>query len=153
MAFAVNHKEAIQGQYLPPEGTFEVLFKAAETRCTQSGGRLIDFTFEIRSDVMQDEQGQHFHFAMFPLKTPTARDPEGYRLGTIQAICKAVNISEGTNFESLNDWLTALEGMPVKVEVKHRTWNDRDQINLNYLPTEFPEVVQGTAVNPDELPF
>jgi hypothetical protein len=90
---------------------------------------------------------------MFPLKTPTIRDPEGYRLGTIQMICKCIGISEGTNFESLAEWLQAITSMPIKVEVKHQEYNGKDRININYLPTEFPEVAQGTAVNPDELPF
>ncbi len=153
MAFSVNHSQASQGRYLPPEGTYEVVFQKAEEKTTQSGKRLINFTFRIREDVMQDEQGQEFEFAMFPLNNPSARDPEGYRLGTIQMICKCIGVAEGMNFESISDWLDNLTGLPIKVEVKQRMYNDKPQINVNYEPTEFPQVSTGAAVNPDELPF
>jgi hypothetical protein len=154
MAFAVNHAQASQGKYLPPEGTYEVIIDKAEEKTTaMSGKRLINFAFEIRSDVMQDEQGQAFEYGMFPLNKPTVNDPEGYRLGTIQMICKCIGIPEGMNFGSLAEWLDAITHMPIKVEVKHREYNGQDQINVNYLPTEFPVVSAGTVVDPDELPF
>lgn len=153
MAFSVNHSQASQGKYIPLEGTYEVVFQKAEEKVTPNLKHLINFTFLIRTDVMQDEQGETFEFAMFPLNSPSPRDPEGYRLGTIQMICKCVGIAEGMNFESLADWLDAITGLPIKVEVKHREYNGKTQINVNYAPSDFPQVSDGTAVDLDNLPF
>ena len=154
MSFSVNHKQARQGRYLPPDGLYEVVFsKAAVSKSPSSGKRWINFTFLVRSDVVQDEKGEEFEFAMFPLNTPSSRDPEGYKLGIIQTICKCAGIAEGMNFSSIADWLDALVNQPIKVVVRHRIYNDQDKIDVLYQPTDFPHYTPGATISDDDPLF
>lgn len=154
MGFSVNHKQASQGRYLPPDGEYEVVIREAAQKTTQSGKTFMVFTSEIRSDVVQEEQGAQFEHTVFKSKAPSPRDPDGYNLGQIQTICKCTRIPEGQNFEGVDDLLHALIGRPSKLRVKNGLWNDNPKIDVLWLDTEFPEVQAGvTVVNEDELPF
>lgn len=154
MGFAVNHSQATQGRYLPPDGEYEVVIRQAAQKTSQSGKTFITFMSEIRSDVVQSEQGAQFEHTVFKSKAPTARDPEGYSIGQIQTICKCAGIPEGMNFNGIDDFLQALIGRPTKLKVKNGVWNDRPKIDVLWMETEFPDVQEGvTMSDEDDLPF
>ena len=154
MGFAVNHSQATQGRYLPPDGEYEVIIRQAAQKTTQSGKTFISFTSEIRSDVVQPEQGAQFEHTLFKSKAPTPRDPDGYSLGQVQTICKATRIPEGTNFNGIDDWLSATIGRTAKLEVKNGMYNDRPKIDVRWSESEFSEYQEGVVVGTEEdLPF
>jgi len=153
----VNHDQAQQGRYMPPEGRYECLIKAARYDMTRGGTEYLHITLAIRNDVEQEGMGETIDWPVWRKKAPTPRDPDGFALGTIQHLSKVVGFENGREFPTIDDWMRALVDRPVCVDIKHEEWNDRVRARVAYsYETEHPEVKSGSdfaPVDDEDLPF
>lgn len=157
MSIKVDFNQAQQGRFVAPEGQYECIIKAARHDMTKGGTEYLHITLVIREDVEQVGQGEVIDWSVWKKKIPTQRDPEGFPIGVIQHISKVVKFDNGQEFATFDDWMKALAGKPVCVEIKHDEFNGRTSAKVAYShETAYPEVAAAgfVAVTDDEdLPF
>jgi len=154
MAFSIDHTKASQGRYMPPEGAYEVVIASIRENQSRNGARYLDVKLVIRSDVLQEGQGESFQHAIWRKKAPGPSDPEGFPQGLIQNISKCVGIDNGMNFTSLTEWMECLPGRPIRVTIRHEEYNGAMQARVAYIhPPEIPYEPGATAISPEDLPF
>ena len=98
----------------------------------------------VRNDVEQAYKNGYIWHAIWHMKNPTASDSEvnGYNSREIQSLSKAVDFENGTSFNSLEEWMTALKHMLCRVTVKHEIYNNTPQAKVKSVKsTAFPECV------------
>ncbi len=153
MAFSVDHDKASKGRYLPPEGEYETVIKAARPNVTREGVPFLDFRLTIREDVAQAGQGETIRYAVWRRKTPAKFDPEGYPAGVVQSLLRCAGIQNGVRFESLQECMRCLAGLAIRVRVKHEELNGAIKARVCYiLPPVFPLVLEAVGEE-SELPF
>lgn len=156
MAFVINHEEAQQGRYLAPEGDYEVVVAEAKFDRTFGGKDYIKLTLRIREDLEQEGLGETIEFPIWKRRDPTTKDPDGYPNGTLQMLSRCAGLDNGLKLNGLDDLLDAWTNKPLKVTVKHDTYNDVTRAKVSYVyPSDHPEVKAGfVKVDDDEpLPF
>jgi hypothetical protein len=131
--FKVDHQQAGQERYLPPEGDYEVAIGAVKRAVTGKGTEYIDITLRIRDDVKQEGAGKRFDYPLYRLREPTPVDPDGYPNSKVQRLSLACGISNGTSFDSIDEWMKALEDKNLRVTVRHEIYNDRPVARVAYL--------------------
>ena len=153
MAFSVDHDKVARGRYLPPEGEYETVIKAAKPNVTREGIPFLDFRLTIREDVKQVGQGETIRYAVWRRKTPAEFDPEGYPAGVVQSLLRCAGIQNGVRFESLKECLNCLAGLMIRVRVKHEEINGAIKARVCYiLPPMFPLHAQASGEE-SGLPF
>ena len=155
----VDHSKAQQGRFLAPEGTYECIISAARINKTQKGTEYLQINLSIREDVEQPCAGENIEWPVWKKKEPTRNDPNGFPQGTIQHISRVVKLENGLSFDTFDDWTRAIQGKPIRVEIRHEEYNGSTRARVSYVyATEHPEVSlrdQGfVPVDADEeLPF
>lgn len=159
MAFVkINHDEARQGPYMPPEGFYEVIIASMQYAATNSGTEYLRVKLDIRADIAQEGAGESIDWPIWRKKEPTPRDPDGFPNGTIQAISRCAGLESGVEYANMDAWINALLQRPIRVEIRHNEWQGRVRAQVSYLhETEHP-VVNPTpkgfiAVSDEEVPF
>lgn len=159
MAFVtIDHSKAQQGRYMPPEGVYECLIKNAQNSMTRNGTEYLQINLTIRDDVAQEGAGETIDWPVWRKKAPTRNDPDGFPAGTIQHISRVTGLANGTNFETIDDWMRALSNKPIRVEIRHEEYNGNTRARVSYVhETEQPDIspqAQGfVEVKDGELPF
>jgi hypothetical protein len=155
MAFTTDYNKAQQGAYVAPEGDYETTIEQADFDKTSTGKAYIKLMLRIRNDIVQEGQGELIKHALYKRKEPTPNDPEGYGLGQVNQLSKVTDIGNGKSFSSLDEWLHALVGKPLRVTIKHEDFNGSTSAKVSYVyASNFPTVTQGfIAVNDGEVPF
>ncbi len=143
MAFRTDTSKEQEGNTLKPEGNYEVIIDAWQRRTTPNGAMSIGFTYVIRNDIEQGyKNGLIFH-DVWKRKEPTPDDleAEGYNFGQLMAIAKAAGLPANEEYESIDEFLNALVGKPVKVHLYHDPYNGKTYEKINkHFPTDVPEV-------------
>ncbi len=143
MAFRSDTSKKQEGGTLKPEGNYEVIIDGWKRRTTQKGAMSIGFTYVIRNDVEQGyKNGLIFH-DVWKRKEPTPDDltAEGYNYRQLMTIADAAGLPANADYESLDEFLNALVGKPVKVYLYHDPYNGKTYEKIdNHFPTDFPEV-------------
>ena len=153
MAITTNYE---QTRDIIPEGTYEFQIGPASVATTKGGTEYISIPMTIRKDIDQQQKGRVLYHAIWKKHEPNNMDAQigGYNFGSVMAILKSAGIPAGTEFESLKDMLKAVEGKPVRCTVAHDEYNGRTSAKINtFSPSQHPNMFNGTAVEPDDLPF
>lgn len=148
------------------EGFYEAVVKDACYDSTSSGKECIKIEFKIRDDVEQRYIRSLAWQRIFKPRDPTLQDQmcEGYRAASINILSRAAGFEDGAEFESIADWMRALIGRPVRIEIVHNEYNGKTYANIGKLErTAYPVVentmeqvydMKGVSVLEDEeLPF
>lgn len=153
----INHSQAQQGRFVAPEGRYECIIRSARYDSTMGGTEYLRITLDIRNDVPQECQGEAIEWSVWRKKQPGPRDPDGFAIGTIQHLSKVVGFDNGQEFASIDDWMRALSGRLICVDIKHEEFNGRINARVSYsYETEHPNVQPGAdmpAVNDDDSDF
>ena len=153
MAIATNYESTHD---IIPEGTYEFQIGAASSATTKGGTDYISIPMSIRKDVDQSQKGRVLFHAIWKKHQPNNMDAQigGYNFGSVMAILKNVGIPAGTEFDSLKDMLKAVEGKPIRGTVAHDEYNGRKSAKIStFSPSQIPNIVGGTVVETDDLPF
>ena len=141
MSFKVNHDEAKIGGIMP-EGEYEIIISGAKEDETQNQTVYISVPMIVRNDIEQPYKNAFIWHAIWHMKTPSQSDAEvgGYNSREIQSISKAVCFDNGTEFDSLEQWMDALKSKLCRVTVKHELYNGNPQVKVKRCePTQHPE--------------
>lgn len=144
MAFGTNYSAAADYGIIP-QGEYECIITNAEVRQTPSQKWKVSLTLTIRNDVQQGSQNRTLFMDIWRKKEPNANDAqvEGFNFAQLMNIAKAAAIPDGTNFESLADFLRTLVGRLLRVTVTHRAYGGRTYEEIDNLrglsPTKFQE--------------
>lgn len=137
----IDHEKAQQGRYMPPEGQYECLITMAKYNMTRNGTEYLHISLLIRDDVEQEGMGEVIDWSVWRKRKPGRQDPDGFAAGTIQHISKVVGFENGMEFSTIDDWMRALKGRTVRVEIKHEEYNDRVSAKVAYsYPSEHPNL-------------
>ena len=144
MAFGTNYSAAADYGIIP-QGEYECIITNAEVRQTPSQKWKVSLTLTIRNDVQQGSRNRVLFMDIWRKKEPNANDAqvEGFNFAQLMNIAKAAAIPDGTNFDSLADFLRTLDGRLLRVTVTHRAYGGRTYEEIDNLrglsPTKFPE--------------
>lgn len=143
MGFGTNY--SVADFDLIPVGEYECIITNAETKQLQSGACKVAFTLTIRNDIQQACKDRTLFVDIWRKKEPNANDMavDGFNFVQLMAAAKAAQIPDGANFESLQQFLTAMVGRLVRATVTHRDYQGRKYENVDQLrglsKTKFPE--------------
>jgi hypothetical protein len=155
----VDHSNAQQGRFLPPEGVYECMIASAVLNTTNGGTEYLKIKLTIRGDVPQAFPGETIEWPVWRKKEPTQLDPDGFPLGTIQHISRVVKLENGQIFDTFDDWTKAITGKPIRVEIKHDEYQGNVRAKVAYVfETEAPNVSLSAlgfvaVATDEELPF
>lgn len=144
MGFGTNYK-AVDSYDLIPVGEYECIITNGEIRQLQSGAWKVAFTLTIRNDVQQQCADRILFVDIWRKKEPNENDAmvDGFNFAQLMAVARAAQIPDGANFETLQQFISAMVGRLVRASVTHhayngKTYEDIDQIR-GLAPTKFPE--------------
>ena len=144
MGFSTSYKD-MQDFSIVPAGAYECIITNAEIRQMKSGACKVGFILAVRNDVQQACQGRVLFIDIWRKKDPTINDTqvEGFNFAQLMAVASAAGIQDGMNFESLEQFLRAMVGRCIRVNVTHREYNGETYANVDALKgttrTQFPE--------------
>lgn len=121
---------------LIPEGIYEVILKdGGYMDATEGGTTYLNIPMVVRNDVEQKYKNMFIWDAVWTSSTQKHID---FKTGAISA---ALEISPGTEFESIEQWGEFLKGKVLRVAVKHEEYQGKMQVKINgYYKTECPDV-------------
>ncbi|MCL2461382.1 MAG: DUF669 domain-containing protein [Defluviitaleaceae bacterium] len=149
MGFAVNYKNADNS--IIPEGYYEVVVLSAfEDAKKNSASVFINMPLVVRNDVEQPEKNKRIFFSIYKKAEPTANDAAhgGYPANQIDKLSKAAGLSNGKQYDSLEQWLEDMEHKPLRVKVFHDEYKGATYAKVEIFaknndgvtPTKFPDV-------------
>lgn len=141
MAFNIDFSE---NNDLIPEGTYECIIREVYEDATKGGTVYINIPLVIRNDVEQKRKNAYLWHSIWKKKEPTARDKAvgGYNATMINRLSEAAGLTDGSHFETLEEWMQLLKDRPVKVTVRHElnSYNNQMQVRIGQLSkTSVPE--------------
>lgn len=145
MAFGTNYEGIPTGGGLVPQGNYETIITNAVISQTKNGKYKVSFMLTIRNDIQQNCQNRVLFIDIWKRREPTPADEQvdGFNFAQLMNIAKAAAIPDGTNFESLADFLRTLVGRLLRVTVTHRAYGGRTYEEIDNLrglsPTKFPD--------------
>ena len=130
-----------QEQVLIPEGTYEFIIKNAEVAETKGGTENIYIPLVIRNDVAQEAQNRMVFHRIYRKKEPSPADMEfgGFNAAQLNALCKAVGLPNGSDYESLEEVLFVLTGGVFRAELYHEEFNGKTSEKIKFpKPSNYP---------------
>lgn len=155
----IDHTKAQQGRFVAPEGIYECMINSAGLNTTMGGTEFLGIKLSIRGDVAQDYAGERIDWPVWRRKNPSASDPDGFPLGTIQHISRVTGLPNGQDYATFEDWTKAITGKPIRVEIRHEEYNGREQARVAYVyETEHKDIsIAGKGFVPvdddEDFPF
>lgn len=155
MGFITVDYSKADSQHQVMDGEYEVIIKSAGWTRTGKGTEYISVKCQVRSDVVQNEQGEDIEHPLWKSRPENAKasDKEGIPVYKFQQIAKAVGLPEGEKLDTVDDWFKAITGKPMRVTTKQ---DDQGRAKVTRVePSLFPEMSVGfTAIDTsEELPF
>ena len=160
----VDYSNTQKGQIA--EGYYEAVIKDAGFDTTAMGKEYISVGMKIREDVEQKHMRATARHKIWKATNPTLQDDmcEGYSSVGINILSRAVGFEDGMEFERVVDWMQALIGRPVKIEIVHNEYNGKVYANVdNVEPSDYPTVkdpfgqttgmIGVPVLEDEELPF
>ena len=156
----VDHNQARQGRFLPPEGIYECLIASAGLNTTNGGTEYLKIKLTIRGDVPQAFPGETIEWPVGGKKSEHS-DPDGFpQPGTIQHISRVVKFERGQilHFRRLDK---GQYRKPIRVDINTgaKTASDKTPRVAYVYETEYPTSrlkEQGLCrvpVSDEEFPF
>ena len=120
MGFNIDYKKTQSGGTIPA-GTYEAVVKSAFEDVAKTGTVGISMPMIIRNDVEQPYRNAHVWHKLWKKKEPNADDLAcgGYIATQINALSKAVGFENDKHFESLEEWMNSLTGLPLRITIIH----------------------------------
>ena len=143
MGFKSDWNEAAQSSSIKPEGDYECLIAKAGERTFKSGTTSLNITFVIRNDVDQKYKNGYIYYTLWKRKAPTNADLQvkGYSFSQVMTLGKAAGLSDGKDYDNLEQFCEELEKKSVRVTLEHKEYNGKTQEQVSWLnSTKFPEV-------------
>lgn len=142
MGFKSNFSEANSGGGIKPEGWYECVIAKIEERQTKNGAWGLNFSFVIRNDVQQGYKNGIIFHTIWRKREPNVNDAavKGYNFAQLMAVAKAAQLTDGKEYETLEDFCNELFTKPLRVELYHEEYNGKPQERVrDFGSTAFPE--------------
>ena len=123
--FKVDYSEVKEVNGIIAEGFYEVVVNKAELAMTKNGVEHINMWLTIRNDV-----DQSFKNAIIFNKMWKSKETDNYMVWQLQAVSKAVQLEEGKEYSSIEDWLEALINRIMRVKVVHEEYDGEPQAKV-----------------------
>jgi hypothetical protein len=145
------------------DGTYETVVTSSEEKQTQTGTDYVEVVLAVRNDIQQQSQN-----ALIFHKVWKSKETGKYNMKSFNTIGKALNLSQGKQYNSMKELLSDFVGKPVLVTIKteESEYGGKTYTNINvkrWEQSKFPNVahtsnnntVVNNAVNisDDDLPF
>lgn len=153
MAFlkADYSKNQEQGFDAVPTGNYEVIINKAQEQATKNGAESLQLDLLIRNDLDKvpdlAKTNAKYHNRHVFMDNWKRKNTNQYDLASFQYILDAVGIPEGTELNSVDDFMKAISGKPVLAYIKNEdnTYNgETSKVNRvapwNISKTNYPEV-------------
>lgn len=126
--FNLDFSKKTQGGAIK-DGSYEVVVNRASEEATPSGAEYIELDLIVRNDVEQEYKNKHI-FA----KIWKAKKTNKYNEGTIMAIADALQLKDGTTYNSFAELLADFVLKTAYVTVKTEESQDKKykNVNVNY---------------------
>lgn len=134
-----------------PAQEYEAIITQTTEHATPSGAESLQIRLVIRNDLDNvpalAKSNAKFHNRVIFAENWKRKATKQYDTDSLQYILDAVGIPEGTVLNSMEDFINAINGKPVRVYVKQETdsYNGEDKIRnvvnpWGFKPTEFKQV-------------
>lgn len=134
-----------------PEQEYEAIVTQASEHATPSGAESFQLRLTIRNDLDNvpalAESNAKFHNRVVFAENWKRKDTKQYNIEGLQYILDAVHVPEGTVLNSVEDFIKAITGKPVRVYIKQETSNYKGEDTTRnvvspwgFKETEFPQV-------------
>lgn len=148
------------------DGTYETVVTSCEEKQTKTGTDYIEVVLSVRNDVQQSSQN-----ALIFHKVWKSKETGKYNMKSFNTMGKALNLSQGKQYNSMKELLADFVGRPALVTVKSEdsTYNGETYTNINvkrWEQSKFPNVAhtfkqdaskdpfkQEVKIEDDDLPF
>ena len=140
----ITENESVKEYETIPEGFYEVYIDAVDEPETQGAIEKSTVRFRVRDDV--DTQSDNKGRVLF---VNLSTNPSiAWKLSNIAT---AAGVPAGTGFETLKEYLDAINGASMKVKVAHRVYNDKTYADIkSFYPTNLkPYDVPATGADSD----
>lgn len=126
--FNLDFSKKTQGGAIK-DGSYEVVVNRASEEATPSGAEYIELDLIVRNDVEQEYKNKHI-FA----KIWKAKKTNKYNEGTIMAVADALQLKDGTTYNSFEELLADFVLKTAYVTVKTEESQDKryKNVNVNY---------------------
>lgn len=155
-----------------PTGEYEVVINHVQETATKSGAESLQLDLIVRNDLdaaLPDSNGKYHNRHVF-VDNWKRKKTNQYDMDGLQYILEAAKIPEGTQINSVDDFMSALYHKPVNVYVKKEseeyngTTTERNRVApWNFKETKYPQVAhqfkeqtpngQPIDIKDDDLPF
>lgn len=144
-------KNQEQGFDAVPTGNYEVIINKAQEQATKNGAESLQLDLLIRNDLDKvpdlSKTNAKYHNRHVFMDNWKRKNTNQYDLASFQYILDAVGIPEGTELNSVDDFMKAISGKPVLAYIKNEdnTYNgNTKKVNRvapwNISKTNYPEV-------------
>lgn len=144
MGFKANQSEAVQGSELKPEGDYECIIVNCEERTTRNNATGLNFSLVIRNDIAEQKyKNAYLFYTLWKRRQPSEADMQvnGYSFGQVMAMGKGAGLPDGKDYENLEEFCNDLMNKPIRVTVKHSTYNGNPKEEISYVNvTKYPAV-------------
>lgn len=150
MAFMTTDysKNESKGSFEPlPQQEYEAIITQAAEHATPSGAESLQLRLTVRNDLDKvpalANSNAKFHNRIVFAENWKRKATHQYDIDSLQYILDAVGVPEGTVLNSMEDFINAINGKPVRVYVKQETdsYNGEDKIRNVVNPWGFKETV------------
>lgn len=151
--FTVDYKAAEQFSSIE-DGTYEVVVSTAEQSASKNGTDFLDIRLKIRDDYQQKFRN-NLIFDKIWINKETLQYPPF----ALQRYSKAVQIPEGTDIQTIEQFLEIIRNKSLKVTVKNEQseYNGKTYDNLNIKKYEVSDILPANTTKPRvddlDLPF
>lgn len=142
MGFKVNFSEANSGNGIKPEGWYECVIVKIEEKQTKNGAWGLNFSLVIRNDVPQEYKNGFIFHTIWRKREPNVNDAavKGYNFGQLMAIARVAKLTDGKEYETLEELCNDLLHKCLRVELYHDEYNGKKQERVkDFGETVFPE--------------
>lgn len=150
--FSVDYSKA-SSTHNVPDGEYETTISSAAWAKTSKGTEYIQLKLAVRGDVAQPEQGETIEYPLWKSQ-PEYRKPSdinGIPAWRIHAVSKAVQLPDGEQIQSIDDWFRLITGKPVCVTTKQ---DEQGRARVQRVEaSKQPDVKAGFVAIDDDTPF
>lgn len=136
--FKVNHSEAVEftGNSVLPAGEYEVFAKQERGFTSKKGTLGTEFVFVVRRDVDQKGGGKHIWHSFYHTDKT---------VGILQSFAKALQLPNGVEYESREEWAQDVLMRPVRAfvgveEYEHKGQKKKKNVIKFFKPSELPGI-------------
>lgn len=145
------------------DGTYETVVTSSEEKQTQTGTDYVEVVLAVRNDIQQPSQN-----ALIFHKVWKTKETGKYNMKSFNTIGKALNLSQGKQYNSMKELLADFVGKPALVTVKTeeseyggqtytninvKRWEQSKFLNVAHTSKNNTVVNNAVNISDDDLPF